>query len=98
MQRELLTPYGLRTLDRGDPQYRGVYGGDPYARDSAYHQGTVWPWLMGPFLAAYLKVNKHIDMKQTAWLLLKMICKKRSGITGGNRAIRRRGGAGKSLR
>ncbi len=59
VQRELLTPYGLRTLDRGNPQYRGVYGGGPHARDSAYHQGTVWPWLMGPFLTAYLKVKKH---------------------------------------
>lgn len=59
VQRELLTPYGLRTLDRGNPQYRGVYGGDPHSRDSAYHQGTVWPWLMGPFLTAYLKVKKH---------------------------------------
>lgn len=59
VQRELLTPYGLRTLDRSNPQYRGVYGGDPHSRDSAYHQGTVWPWLMGPFLTAYLKVKKH---------------------------------------
>jgi predicted glycogen debranching enzyme len=59
VQRELLTPYGLRTLDRGNPQYRGVYGGDPLSRDSAYHQGAVWPWLMGPFLTAYLKVKKH---------------------------------------
>jgi glycogen debranching enzyme len=59
VQRELLTPYGLRTLDRGNPQYRGVYGGDPHSRDSAYHQGTVWPWLMGPFVTAYLKVQKH---------------------------------------
>ena len=59
VQRELLTPYGLRTLDRGNPQYRGFYGGDPHSRDSAYHQGTVWPWLMGPFLTAYLKVKKR---------------------------------------
>jgi predicted glycogen debranching enzyme len=53
----LLTPYGLRTLCPGDPHYVGHYGGDQYARDSAYHQGTVWPWLMGPFLSAYIKVN-----------------------------------------
>ncbi|MGZ4825082.1 MAG: amylo-alpha-1,6-glucosidase [Terriglobales bacterium] len=58
VQRELLTPYGLRTLDRGDPQYRGSYGGDPWSRDAAYHQGTVWPWLLGPFVTAYLKVHK----------------------------------------
>ena len=54
---ELLTPYGLRTLSRRDQQYRGHYGGDPFSRDSAYHQGTVWPWLLGPFLAAYVKVH-----------------------------------------
>ncbi len=56
VQRELLTPVGLRTLARSDPQYRATYGGDPFSRDSAYHQGTVWPWLMGPFLTAYVKL------------------------------------------
>jgi predicted glycogen debranching enzyme len=55
--RDLLTPYGLRSLAPSDPQYRGRYEGDPGSRDSAYHQGTVWPWLMGPFLTAYVKVN-----------------------------------------
>ena len=53
VERELLTPYGLRSLSPGDPRYRGRYEGDPFSRDSAYHQGTVWPWLMGPFLTAY---------------------------------------------
>jgi predicted glycogen debranching enzyme len=57
VERHMLTPYGLRTLAPGDPQYRGRYEGDPWHRDAAYHQGTVWPWLMGPFLTAYLKVN-----------------------------------------
>jgi len=57
VEKELLTPYGLRSLAPSDPQYRGRYEGDPRSRDSAYHQGTVWPWLMGPFLRAYLKVN-----------------------------------------
>jgi predicted glycogen debranching enzyme len=57
VERHLLTPYGLRTLAPSDPQYRGCYGGDPRSRDGAYHQGTVWPWLMGPFLTAYLEVN-----------------------------------------
>jgi predicted glycogen debranching enzyme len=54
---ELLTPYGLRTLSRRDPNYHGRYGGDPRSRDSAYHQGTVWPWLLGPFLTAYVRVH-----------------------------------------
>jgi glycogen debranching enzyme len=57
VERELLTPYGLRSLALSDHQYQGRYQGDPFSRDSAYHQGTVWPWLMGPFLTAYLKVN-----------------------------------------
>jgi predicted glycogen debranching enzyme len=57
--RHLLTPYGLRTLAPGDPQYRGRFEGDPASRDSAYHQGTVWPWLMGPFVEAYRYVYGH---------------------------------------
>ncbi|MGE5296140.1 MAG: amylo-alpha-1,6-glucosidase, partial [Solirubrobacterales bacterium] len=61
VERELLTPYGLRTLSRRDPFYKGHYGGSPRCRDEAYHQGTVWPFLMGPFVEAYLKVNKSGD-------------------------------------
>ena len=57
VERELLTPYGLRSLAPADPQYRGRFEGNPHSRDSAYHQGTVWPWLLGPFITAYLKVN-----------------------------------------
>jgi predicted glycogen debranching enzyme len=57
VQEHLFTPYGLRSLAPGDPQYRGSYTGDPLSRDGAYHQGTVWGWLMGPFLTAYIKVN-----------------------------------------
>jgi predicted glycogen debranching enzyme len=52
---ELLTPYGLRTLARGDDRYAPRYGGDVRARDGAYHQGTVWPWLIGPYVTAYLR-------------------------------------------
>ena len=54
---ELLTPYGLRTLSPRDPNYRGRFDGGPLTRDAAYHQGTVWPWLLGPFLTAYVKVH-----------------------------------------
>jgi predicted glycogen debranching enzyme len=57
VDRELLTPVGLRSLSPRDPQYRGRYQGGPLERDGAYHQGTVWPWLMGPFITAYCKVN-----------------------------------------
>lgn len=49
----LLTPYGLRTLDPADFAYQGHYEGNPYYRDLAYHQGTVWSWLLGPFLRAW---------------------------------------------
>ncbi len=47
---------GLRTLSPRDPAYVGHYGGDRFARDRAYHQGTVWPWLIGPFIQAHLNV------------------------------------------
>ena len=57
VERELLTPFGLRTLSPRDPQYRGRYEGDAVSRDSAYHQGTVWPWLMGPFVLAYFDAH-----------------------------------------
>lgn len=57
VQRELLTPVGLRSLAPGHPDYQGRYGGDPRSRDGAYHQGTVWAWLMGPFLTAYVKAH-----------------------------------------
>jgi predicted glycogen debranching enzyme len=57
VQRDLLTPYGLRSLAPSDPQYHGRYGGDPNSRDGSYHQGTVWPWLLGPFITAYVKVH-----------------------------------------
>jgi len=53
--RHLLTSYGLRSLAPGHPGYRGHYGGDPWTRDGAYHQGTVWAWLLGPFALAHFK-------------------------------------------
>jgi predicted glycogen debranching enzyme len=56
-ERELLTPYGLRTLSPGDRHYTGYYIGGPEQRDSAYHQGTVWPWLLGFFCEASLRVD-----------------------------------------
>jgi predicted glycogen debranching enzyme len=54
VRNELMTPMGLRTLSPGNKAYRGRFEGDMTARDSAYHQGTVWPWLIGPFISAYL--------------------------------------------
>jgi predicted glycogen debranching enzyme len=57
VQRELLTPVGLRSLSRSHRDYKAKYYGDLRARDAAYHQGTVWAWLIGPFIDAWLKVN-----------------------------------------
>ena len=58
VERRLLTPLGLRSLAPGEPGYRPSYGGGVMERDSAYHQGTVWPWLMGPFAEAWLRVRE----------------------------------------
>lgn len=56
---KLYTPFGLRTLAPGSPNYHAHYGpGDQAARDAAYHQGTAWPWLLGPFIDAYRAVYK----------------------------------------
>jgi len=57
VERELLTPMGLRTLSPGDPAYHPRYEGGVWERDTAYHQGTVWPWLIGPFVDAWLSVH-----------------------------------------
>jgi predicted glycogen debranching enzyme len=57
VQERLLTPYGLRSLDPGNPDYKSRYDGDLRARDAAYHQGTVWTWLIGPFIDAWIKVH-----------------------------------------
>ena len=53
----LLTPHGLRTLAPSSSKYKGDYAGDEHRRDSAYHQGTAWPWLFGPFFDLALKVR-----------------------------------------
>src|SRR5208283_5985418 len=63
--RELLVSYGLRSLAPKDPAYRGQYTGDPWQRDAAYHQGTVWSWLLGPFARAHYRVYGDADRKST---------------------------------
>ena len=57
LERELLTPYGLRSLSPNDPAYCATYGGDVWHRDTAYHQGTVWAWLIGPYVDALVNVR-----------------------------------------
>jgi predicted glycogen debranching enzyme len=56
-ERELVTPVGLRSLSPKHPDYKPIYGGDLRSRDGAYHQGTVWAWLIGPFIDGWLKVH-----------------------------------------
>ncbi len=78
---QLLTPFGLRSLSPLDSRYRGWYGGDQFSRDSGYHQGTVWGWLMGPFVEAFLKVNDYSECsrRQAYEYLSPMIEHARSG-------------------
>jgi predicted glycogen debranching enzyme len=64
VQDRLLTPVGLRSLAPGEPDFKAKYDGDLRSRDAAYHQGTVWAWLIGPFIDAWLRV--HPNDNQTA--------------------------------
>jgi glycogen debranching enzyme len=65
--RTLLTSYGLRSLSPDDPRYHGTYGGNQYQRDSTYHQGPVWTWLMGAFVEAHYRVH-HDPVAALAFL------------------------------
>jgi glycogen debranching enzyme len=68
VERELVTPGGLRTLGPGEEGYRGRYEGDMWARDGAYHQGTVWPWLLAPFVEAWVAVRgSTADAERASW-------------------------------
>lgn len=69
VERDLLTPYGLRTLAPYEPGYRGRCTGPIPERDGAYHQGTVWPWLIGPFLAADARFNGESGRQRRGQLL-----------------------------
>ena len=68
VQAELVTPFGLRTLSPQDPAYRPRYEGDGWHRDGAYHEGTAWPWLLGPFAEAHFR---HFADKEAALALLR---------------------------
>jgi glycogen debranching enzyme len=57
VEEQLVTPVGLRSLSREHRDYKAKYYGDLRSRDAAYHQGTVWAWLIGPFIDAWLKVH-----------------------------------------
>jgi predicted glycogen debranching enzyme len=66
---KLITPKGVRTLAPDDSDYHGRYRGDPVTRDGAYHQGTVWPWLLGPLLTALLRYQGTAGRKRAAEIL-----------------------------
>ena len=68
VQQRLLTPVGLRSLAPGQPDYKSRYFGDLRARDAAYHQGTVWAWLIGPFIDAWLKTYPEDIAGARRWL------------------------------
>ena len=78
--RSLLTPHGLRSLAPDDPAYVGHYGGDRHSRDAAYHQGTVWGWLIGPFVSAHMRVQGDPAVARS--LLEPMLQHLRSGCAG----------------
>ena len=65
VERDLLTPFGLRSLSPSDPKFTPRYEGGIWERDTAYHQGTVWAWLMGPFITAYVKSNSQTTATAT---------------------------------
>lgn len=65
VERELLTPFGLRTLSPRDSRYRGRYVGDFSEREKSYHNGTVWPWLLGPYIRSYMRVyDRRLHMQK----------------------------------
>lgn len=68
VEKELLTPVGLRSLSPHSPDYKKNYHGDLKTRDAAYHQGTVWAWLIGPFIDAWLKVHPNEQSKAREFL------------------------------
>jgi predicted glycogen debranching enzyme len=69
VESRLLTPLGLRSLDPADPAYRPTYGGDMWSRDGAYHQGTVWGWLLGPWVTALVRCRGEKGRRQARRLL-----------------------------
>jgi glycogen debranching enzyme len=72
LTRRLLTPVGLRSLDPADPRYRARYEGGPAERDSAYHQGTVWSWLLGPYVTALVRIRGDAGKKSGRQLLRRL--------------------------
>ena len=59
VKEHLYTPLGLRTLNMDHPEFKPIYAGDQWHRDTAYHQGTIWPFLLGDYFMAQLKINRY---------------------------------------
>jgi predicted glycogen debranching enzyme len=80
--KELLTPRGLRTLSPGNKLYKGIYQGNQEERDNAYHQGTVWPWLLGPFCEGWLRVYGKSGVQKVRKLIFGLEeCMSEHGVT-----------------
>jgi glycogen debranching enzyme len=69
VKQELLTPRGIRSLSPKNPNYKSVYEGNVEARDQAYHQGTAWPWLLGAYADAHLKIHGKSGIQEMKHLL-----------------------------
>ena len=72
VEEKLYTPFGLRSLAAHEPGYRADYGGDSWSRDGAYHQGTVWSWLLGPMITAIVRLEGEVGKKRAKELLEKI--------------------------
>ena len=77
----LRIPVGLRTLDPADTRYQGAYAGNQAERDAAYHMGTSWPWLLGPFVRTHLRV--HQDPKAVRGILAAFVDESSRRVLGG---------------
>ena len=73
IKEKLYTPFGLRSLSPDDSNYRPHYGGDALSRDGAYHQGTVWSWLLGPYITALVRIERKTGIKRTKEIIKKML-------------------------
>jgi predicted glycogen debranching enzyme len=82
--KRLLTPFGLRTLDRDDADYRGRFEGNLFERDRAYHNGAVWPWLIGPYCESLLRINDFDgDTKKKVTQIIQPLLDELGNIEGG---------------
>ncbi len=73
IEEKLYTPFGLRSLSPDDSNYRPHYGGDTLSRDGAYHQGTVWSWLLGPYITALVRIEGKVGRKWAKDIVAKML-------------------------